>query len=35
MGNLKTIGIALHLYAIDHDGKFPETTHTTALDVDP
>ena len=32
MGNMKNIGIALHLYASDHDGKFPETTHSTDLD---
>ena len=33
MGNLKTIGIALHLYATDHQGQFPETSHSTNLDV--
>ncbi len=32
MGNLRNIGTALHLYADDHHGKFPETTHTTDLD---
>ena len=32
MGNLRNIGLALHLYASDHDGKFPETTHSTDLD---
>lgn len=32
MGNLKNIGTALHLHAQDHDGRFPETTHTTDLD---
>ena len=32
MGNMKNIGIALHLYASDNDGKFPETTHSTDLD---
>ena len=32
MRNLKNIGIALHLYAEDHDGKFPETTHSADLD---
>lgn len=32
MQNMKNIGIALHLYAVDHDGRFPETTHTTDLD---
>jgi prepilin-type processing-associated H-X9-DG protein len=32
MGNLRNIGAALHLYASDHDGKFPETTHSTDLD---
>lgn len=31
-GNLRNIGIALHLYAEDHGGKFPETTHSTDLD---
>ena len=32
MGNLKNIGAALHMYAADHNGKFPETTHTTDFD---
>lgn len=32
MGNLRNIGAALHLYAADHEGRFPETTHTTDLD---
>jgi prepilin-type processing-associated H-X9-DG protein len=32
MGNLRNIGIALHLYAEDHGGKFPETAHSTDLD---
>lgn len=32
MANLRNIGAALHLYAADHDGVFPETTHTTDLD---
>ncbi len=32
MGNLRNIGTALHLYASDHDGQFPETTHSTDLD---
>lgn len=32
MTNLKNIGLALHLYAADHAGKFPETTHSTDLD---
>lgn len=31
-GNLRNIGIALHLYAEDHGGNFPETTHSTSLD---
>lgn len=31
-GNLRNIGIAMHLYAEDHGGKFPETTHSTGLD---
>lgn len=30
--NLKNIGIALHLYAGDHNGRFPETSHTVSLD---
>jgi prepilin-type N-terminal cleavage/methylation domain-containing protein/prepilin-type processing-associated H-X9-DG protein len=32
-GNLRNIGIALHLYAEDHGGKFPETTHSGSLDA--
>lgn len=32
MGNLRNIGNALHLYAADHQGRFPETTHSTDLD---
>jgi general secretion pathway protein G len=31
-GNLRNIGIALHLYAGDHGGGFPETTHSASLD---
>lgn len=31
-GNLRNLGVALHLYASDYDGKFPETTHTQELD---
>ncbi len=31
-GNLRNLGVALHLYAQDHDGKFPETTHTEELE---
>lgn len=31
-GNLRNIGIALHLYAGDHGGRFPETTHSVSLD---
>lgn len=31
-GNLRNIGIALRLYAEDHGGKFPETTHSADLD---
>lgn len=31
-GNLRNIGVALHLYAEDHGGRFPETTHSTDLD---
>ncbi len=30
--NLRNIGIALHAYANDHGGSFPETTHSTDLD---
>jgi len=29
--NLRSIGIGLHLYAGDHNGVFPETTHSTDL----
>jgi len=29
--NLRSIGVGLHLYAADHNGVFPETTHTTHL----
>jgi prepilin-type processing-associated H-X9-DG protein len=32
MGTMRNIGAALHLYASDHDGNFPETTHSTDLD---
>lgn len=32
MENMRNIGAALHLYATDHDGKLPETTHSTDLD---
>lgn len=32
MSNLRNIGAALHLYAADHDGMFPETTHSGDLD---
>lgn len=31
--NLRNIGLALNLCAQDHDGKFPETTHTTSLET--
>jgi prepilin-type N-terminal cleavage/methylation domain-containing protein/prepilin-type processing-associated H-X9-DG protein len=31
--NLRNIGVALHAYAQDHGGSFPETTHSTTLDV--
>lgn len=31
--NLRNIGLALHLYAQDHEGKFPETTHTSDLET--
>lgn len=31
--NLRNIGLALHLYAQDHDGRFPETTHTADLET--
>lgn len=30
--NMRNIGIALHLYAGDNDGRFPETSHTVSLD---
>jgi prepilin-type N-terminal cleavage/methylation domain-containing protein/prepilin-type processing-associated H-X9-DG protein len=30
--NLRNIGIALHAYAGEHGGSFPETTHSTSLD---
>lgn len=29
--NLRNIGLALQLYADDHQGKYPETTHTAGL----
>ena len=29
--NLRSIGVGLHLYAGDHNGVFPETTHTEDL----
>ena len=32
MSNLRNIGAALHLYAADHGGSFPDTSHTAALD---
>ena len=32
ISNLRNIGLALHVYADDHGGTFPETTHTTTLD---
>lgn len=32
MSNMRNIGAALLLYANDHGGRFPETTHTTELD---
>jgi prepilin-type N-terminal cleavage/methylation domain-containing protein/prepilin-type processing-associated H-X9-DG protein len=31
--NLRNIGLGLRLYAQDHDGRFPETTHTSDLDA--
>lgn len=31
--NLRNIGLALHLYAQDHEGRFPETTHTADLET--
>lgn len=31
--NLRNIGIALNLYAQDHEGTFPETTHTADLET--
>jgi len=30
--NLRNIGTALHVYAGDHNGSFPETSHTASLD---
>jgi general secretion pathway protein G len=30
-GNLRSIGVALQLYADDHGGKYPETSHTTGI----
>jgi general secretion pathway protein G len=30
--NLRNIGVALHSYAADHGGTFPETAHTANLD---
>lgn len=30
--NMRNIGVALHLYAGDHGGNFPETSHTVSLD---
>lgn len=29
--NLRNIGVALQLYADDHGGRYPETTHTTGI----
>jgi prepilin-type N-terminal cleavage/methylation domain-containing protein/prepilin-type processing-associated H-X9-DG protein len=31
-GNLRNLGLALHVYAQDHEGKFPETSHTRDLE---
>lgn len=31
-GNLRNIGLALRQYADDHQGRFPETTHSAALE---
>lgn len=31
--NLRSIGVGLHLYASDHNGVFPETSHTTDLET--
>lgn len=33
MSNMRNIGAALLLYANEHEGRFPETTHTTELDT--
>lgn len=32
MSNLRNIGTSLQLYATDHGGSFPETSHTAMLD---
>ena len=32
MSNLRSIGAAMHLYAGDHGGRFPETTHSASID---
>jgi prepilin-type N-terminal cleavage/methylation domain-containing protein/prepilin-type processing-associated H-X9-DG protein len=32
LSNLRNIGVALHLHAQDHGGRFPETSHTVSLD---
>ena len=32
MNNLRQLGVALHLYALDHGDRFPETYHTVSLD---
>jgi hypothetical protein len=31
-GNLRSLGVAMHIYAQDHSGSFPETTHTEELE---
>lgn len=32
MSNMRNIGAALHIYASENNGEFPETTHSTTLD---
>lgn len=32
--NLKQIGIAMHMFCLDHDGRFPHSTHTHPYNLD-